>query len=74
MELETLKTYIKINLANSFIRTSKSSADAPIFFAKTPHNNFWFCVNYRGLNNLTSKNRYPLPLIGKFLNWLGQVK
>ena len=34
VELEILKTYIKTNLANSFIRPSKSSAKTPIFFDK----------------------------------------
>ena len=34
VELETLKTYIKTNLANSFIRSSKSPAGAPILFDK----------------------------------------
>ena len=32
VELEMLKTYIKINLANNFIWSSKSPAEAPIFF------------------------------------------
>ena len=34
VELETLKTYIKINLANNFIRRSKSPVGALIFFDK----------------------------------------
>ena len=35
VELETLKTYIEINLANSFIRPFKSLAEAPIFLIKS---------------------------------------
>ena len=36
VELEILKTYIEINLANGFIRPSKFSAGAPILFDKKP--------------------------------------
>ena len=32
------------------------------------------CVDYRGLNKVTIKNRYPLPLISELLNQLGQAK
>ena len=56
VELKMLKTYIKINLANNFIRSLKSLANAPIFFVWKPDGNFCLYVNYQGLNNLTIKN------------------
>ena len=68
MELETFKTYIETNLANGFIRPSKSPAGAPIFCVRKPDNSLRLCFNYRGLNNLTIKNRYPLLLINESLN------
>ena len=68
VELETLKTYIKTNLANSFIQPSKSLAGASIFFDWKPDVSFRLCVDYRGLNNITIKNQYPLPLISKSLD------
>ena len=74
MELETLKAYIETNLANGFIRPSKSPAGAPILFDWKSDGSLWLCVNYRGLNNLTIKNRYPLPLIGESLDRLGRAK
>ena len=74
MELETLKTYIKTNLANGFICPSKSSANTPILFDKKPNGSLQLCVNYRGLNNITIKNRYPLPLIGESFDCLGHAK
>ena len=74
VELETLKTYIKTNLANGFIRPSKSPAGAPIFFDRKPDGSLRLCVDYRGLNNITIKNRYPLPLIGESLDWLGRAR
>ena len=74
VELETLKTYIKANLANGFIRPSKSSSGTPILFVRKKNGNLRLCVNYQGLNNLTIKNCYPLPLIGESLNRLGRIK
>ena len=74
VELETLKTYIKTNLANGFIRLSKSSAGAPILFNRKPDGSLCFCIDYWGLNNLTIKNQYPLPLIGESLDRLGRAK
>ena len=63
IEFETLKTYIKTNLANGFIRPSKSPARAPILFNRKPDRSFRLCVDYWGLNNITIKNQYLLPLI-----------
>ena len=74
VEPETLKTYIETNLANYFIRPSMFLAGAPILFVCKPNDSLQLCVNYQGLNNLTIKNPYRLPLIGKSLNWLGWVK
>ena len=74
VELQTLKTYIKTNLSNGFIQLLKSPAGALIPFVCKPNNSLRLYVNYQGLNNLTIKNRYLLPLIGKSLNRLGQAK
>ena len=74
VKLETLKTYIKTNLANGFIRPSKSPAGAPILFDRKPDGSLRLCVDYRGLNNITIKNQYPLPLIGESLDWLGRAR
>ena len=68
VELETLKTYIKTNLANNFIRLSKSPARASILFDRKPDGSLRLCMNYGCFNNITIKNRYPLPLIGESLN------
>ena len=74
MELETLKAYIKNNLANGFIRPSKSPAGASILFDKKPDGSLRLCVDYRGFNNLTIKNWYLLPLVKELLDWLGQAQ
>ena len=74
VELKTLKTYIETNLATSFIRPLKSPVSAPILFLCKLNGSFRLCVDYHDQNNLTMKNRYPLPLIGKSLDQLRQAK
>ena len=74
VELKTLKAYIETNSANGFIRPSKSPAGAPILFDRKSDGSLRLCVNYQGLNNLTIKNRYVLPLIEESLDRLGRAK
>ncbi len=69
-----LKAYIENNLASGFISPSKSPAGAPILFDKKPDGSLRLCVDYQGLNNLTIKNWYPLPLAGKSLDRLGRAR
>ena len=68
IKLETLKIYIKTNLANSFIKFFKSFASAFIFFDWKPNRSFYFCIDYWGLDNITIKNQYLLFLISKLLD------
>ena len=73
VELETLKIYIKTNLANGFIRPSKSPTGAPTLQSEAR----WKLPPLRellGLNNIIMKNRYPLLFIGEFFNQLGRAK
>ena len=63
MELEILKTYIENNLANGFIKFSKSLVRAPIFFDKKLNRSLQLYIDYWSLNNLIIKNCYPLPLV-----------
>ncbi len=67
-----MKVYIKNNLDSSFIRPSKSPARALILFNKKLDDSLGLYVDYRGLNNLTIKNQYPLLLIRKSLDQLGR--
>lgn len=53
---------------------SNPLAKAPILFVKKPDSSFCLYVNYQDLNNSTIKNWYPLPFIGKLLDWLGSAK
>ncbi len=71
MKLEIMKAFIENNLANDFIRSSKSSAKVLIFFNKKLNSSLRLCMDYQSVNNLTIKNQYPLFLIKKSLDWLG---
>jgi hypothetical protein len=66
--------YINENLQKEFIRHSKSPTSLPILFVKKNDGSLHMCVDYRGLNQLTIKNRYPLPLILGLLNQLSHTK
>ena len=73
-EIVELKRYLEENLAKGFIRASRSPAASPVMFVKKPGGGLRFCVDYRGLNAITIKNRYPLPLISETLNRLCRAK
>jgi hypothetical protein len=73
-ELLVLQKYLKENLSKGFIRVSSSEAASPVLFARKPGGGLRFCVDYRGLNAITRKNRYPIPLIEETLRQLGKAK
>ena len=74
VELETLKAYIEINLANGFYRLFKLPAEAHILFDRKLDGSFQLCVNYKSFNNLTIRKWYLLPLVGELLDKLGKVR
>jgi hypothetical protein len=73
-ELEALKAWLEENLEKGFIRRSSSPAASPILFVKKADGSLRLCVDYRGLNEGTIKNRYPLPLIQETLMQLSKAK
>jgi hypothetical protein len=73
-EDEVLRKYIQENLTKKFIRHSQSLCRAPILFVKKADGSLRLCVDYQGLNKLTTKNRYPLPIIADLLDRLGKAK
>jgi hypothetical protein len=66
-ELEAIKQYITENLDKGFIEPSQAPFAAPILFVKKPNGSLRLCIDFRVLNTLTRKDRYPLPLINKTL-------
>ncbi|GJW32778.1 putative nucleotidyltransferase, ribonuclease H [Tanacetum coccineum] len=53
-----------------FIRSSHSPWGAPVLFVKKKDGSFRMCIDYRELNKLTVKNRYPLPRIDDLFDQL----
>ncbi|KAL0185787.1 hypothetical protein M9458_017457, partial [Cirrhinus mrigala] len=62
-EREAMEKYISDSLAAGFIRPSSSPAGAGFFFVGKKDGSLRPCIDYRGLNNITVKNTYPLPLM-----------
>ena len=67
-KLAALRDFLEENLAKGFIRESKSPAGAPILFAPKKDSSLRLCVDYRGLNTITVKNRYLLPLVTEIID------
>ena len=74
VEQNALQEYLDDNLAKGFITPSEFPAGSPILFVKKKDGNLRLCVDYRRLNDITIKNRYPLPLIGDLLDQLRHAK
>jgi hypothetical protein len=73
-ELRVLKKYLEENLATRAINVSTSRASSPVLFVKKPGGGLRLCVDYRKLNAITVKNRYPIPLIRETLTQLSRAK
>ena len=74
LELKTLRDQLDKDLARGFIRPSTSPAGAPVLFVKKKDGSLRLCIDYRGLNNITIKNRHPLPLIPELFDRLRSAK
>ncbi|UTT89699.1 hypothetical protein NDA17_007024 [Ustilago hordei] len=73
-EMSELRRYLDENLEKGFIRPSKSPARSPVLFVPKKDGGLRLCVDYRGLNEITVKNRAPLPLIEEQLFLLRKAK
>lgn len=73
-EQSTLKEWVDDQLQRGLIRASKSPAGAPVFFVKKKDGGLRPCIDYRGLNSNTVKDRFPLPLISQILDKLSGAR
>lgn len=73
-ELLVLRKTLTNLLDKGFIRVSNSPAAAPVLFVRKPGGGLRFCCDYRALNKLSRKDRYPLPLIQETLNQISKAK
>ena len=70
VELQELRVQLQELLDKGFIRPSTSPWGAPILFAKKKDKTLRLCIDYRRLNRVTIKNRYPLPKIDDLFDQL----
>ncbi|GJR85268.1 putative reverse transcriptase domain-containing protein [Tanacetum coccineum] len=69
-EMQELSTQLQELSDKGFIRPSSSPWGAPVLFVKKKDGSFRMCIDYRELNKLTVKNRYPLPRIDDLFDQL----
>ncbi|KAL9259365.1 RNA-directed DNA polymerase-like protein [Drosera capensis] len=73
-ELEELRKQLKDLLDAGFIRPSKAPYAAPVLFQKKKDGSLRLCIDYRALNKVTVKNKYPIPLIADLFDQLGRAR
>ncbi len=73
-ERGALENYLTESLAAGIIVPSSSPAGAGFFFVKKKDGSLRPCIDYRGLNDITVKNRYPLPLMSSAFEILQGAK
>jgi len=71
---EALKEFIDKNLTNGFIRSTSSPHGALVLFVTKKDGSLRLCVDFRGLNKITKKDQYPLPLISDLLDSLRKAR
>ncbi|KAL0556899.1 hypothetical protein IC582_005416 [Cucumis melo] len=69
-ELKELKVQLQELLDKGFIRPSVSPSGVPVLFVKKKYGSMRLCIDYRELNKVTVKNRYPLPRIDDLFDQL----
>jgi hypothetical protein len=73
-ELEEFRKQLKELLDAGQIQPSKSPYGAPVLFQKKHDGSLRMCIDYRALNKLTVKNKYPIPLIADLFDQLGDAR
>jgi len=68
VELSAFQTFINENLNTGFIHPTASSHAALVLFVKKKDGSLRLCINFQGLNKITKKDCYPLPIISDLLD------
>jgi hypothetical protein len=67
-ELDELKKQLKKLLEQGFVQLSASPWGSPVLFVEKKDGTKRMCIDYRTLNSMTIKNKYPLPRIEDLLD------
>ena len=73
-EKEIIREQVKDMLKNNIIEESQSSYSAPVVLVRKKNGKIRFCIDYRRLNDITVKDRHPLPLISDIINIMSDCK
>jgi len=73
-ELAELRKELDELLQGGLVRPSKAPFGAPVLFQKKHDGSLRMCVDYRALNKVTMKNKYPIPLVADLFDQLGGAK
>nr|CAN74360.1 hypothetical protein VITISV_035876 [Vitis vinifera] len=72
-ELLELRKQLKELLDAGLIQPSRAPYGAPVLFQKKQDGSLRMCVNYRALNKVTIKNKYPIPLATELFDRLSKA-
>jgi len=73
-KLKALREFIEENLSTGFIRPTRSLYGAPVLFIRKKDGSLRLCVDFRGLNKITKKDCYPIPLTKDLLDVPGKAR
>ncbi|KAL0293827.1 UNVERIFIED_CONTAM: Retrovirus-related Pol polyprotein from transposon [Sesamum radiatum] len=73
-ELVELRKQLKDMLESGIIKPAKSPYGASVLFQKKAYGSLRMCCDYRALNKITVKNKYPIPLVADCFDRLSQAK
>ena len=73
-EKAEIEQQVKTALDNGWIEQLSSAYGAPVLFVPEPDGSLRMCIDYRGLNKITVKNKFPMPRIDDLLDNLSGAK
>ena|SRR5438034_1191849 len=66
-KLKALREYLQDSLKKGYIHPSRSPAGALVILVRKTNGKWRVVIDYRGLNEITIRNRYPIPLISEIM-------
>jgi hypothetical protein len=73
-ELTEIKAQLEDHLQKSWVRPSSSEFGAAVLFVRKKDGTLRMCIDYRGLNRITIKDRYPLPYLEELMDQLSGAR